>query len=585
MERMGDPLMAGSSAGGGVTEETPSFLVVDDEPVNAMLLQMILSARGFRVITASSGEEALARFAEDRVDMVLMDIMMPGMDGYETTRRIRAVDRERFVPVLFVTALTDEQRLAQCIEAGGDDFITKPISRVQLNAKIDSWLRTQALYRTVTAQRDALDAHQRRLEMEQETARRIVERASGSNALEVPGLRYCYSPADILSGDILLAARRPNGNLMIFLGDFTGHGIGAAVGVPSLATLFHDLTRRGSHPGEMLDEINTRLFAVLPPEMFLATAVVEVDFAHGKLGVWNAGMPPVVLVQDGEVVRRYDSSDLPLGVVRDQAPGRRQLEYSDLLPGSVLYACSDGVVEAAAPDGALFGSDGLERAVLERGDDDLFGDVLGALDRFRGGAAQRDDITLFELDLDRLRAEGNETGIGRADGARWQAQLILDATTVVRVNPLPAIMNFFAELGALEAHRQRLYVVVSELYTNALEHGVLGLDSTLKKDPDGFEEYYRLRAEAMERLKEGQIRLTVSHDPDGDRNGYGAVVVEVEDSGGGFDYQRYMEANDPGALPHPLAAGHGIVLVRSLCREVVYHHPGNRVTAVYEFHS
>lgn len=567
-------------------EGVPSFLVVDDEPVNAMLLQMILAARGFRVITAASGEEALERFSDERVDMVLMDIMMPGMDGYETTRRIREFDQARFVPVLFVTALTDEQRLAQCIESGGDDFITKPISRVQLNAKIDSWLRTQSLYRVVTAQRDALDAHQRRLEMEQETARRIVERASDSQALTAPGLRYCYKPADILSGDIMLAARRPNGNLTLFLGDFTGHGIGAAVGIPSLATLFQDLSRRGSHPGEMLDEINTRLFSVLPPEMFLATILVEVDFQHGKLGVWNAGMPPALLVRDGRIEERYDSSDLPLGVVRDQTPGRRQLSYTDFLPGAILYACSDGIVEALSPDGAMFGSDGLERAVSRGGADrDGFTVVLDDLERFCGGTTQRDDITLFELDIDRLRTEGSDNGYGRADSARWQAQLILDATTVVRVNPLPAVMNFFAELGAMEAHRQRLYVVVSELYTNALEHGVLGLDSSLKKDPDGFEEYYRLRAEAMEQLEEGEIRLTVSHDPEGDRNGWGAVVVEVEDSGDGFDFERYMEATDPGGLPHPLAAGHGIVLVRSLCREVVYHAPGNRVTAVYEFTS
>ena len=573
-------------AGGGETGGTmdrlaeqalPTFLVVDDEPVNTMLLEAILGARGFHVITAADGEEAVARFREQPVDMILMDIMMPRMDGYQATRQIKAMDTGGFIPVLFVTALTDEQRLAQCVEAGGDDFVTKPISRVQLNAKIDSWLRTRALYHTVVTQRDALRSHQERLEREQETAERIVARATASSDLQAPGVRYHYQPAAILSGDILLAARRPNGNLLILIGDFTGHGIGAAVGVPGLAAVFYDRVGRGAHPAELLDDVNEKLFRSLPADMFLTAALLEVDCHNRRLGVWNAGMPPVWVLRGGEVVQRFPSVDLPLGVIRDTAPGRRQLAYLELTSGLHAYACSDGIVEATDAGGRLFGNERIEAALCSGDPAAGFDALLEAVGAFRAGDEQGDDTTLVSVDLDRLLAEGAMGGYGAAAAENWYSELVLDAATLAHVNPVPPIMNLLAELGALEEDRQSLYVVIAELFTNALEHGVLGLDSALKRDPDGFEAYYQQRARALEALEEGEIRLRVQCDA-ADGSGYG-IVIEVEDSGEGFDYRRILE----GGAGHgaPIGAGRGILLVRSLCDELSYFPPGNRVRVRY----
>ncbi|MBK1727958.1 ATP-binding SpoIIE family protein phosphatase [Halorhodospira halophila] len=558
-------------------QSLPTFLVVDDEPVNTMLLEAILGARGFHVITATNGEEAVARFREQPVDMILMDIMMPRMDGYQATRQIKAMDTEGFIPVLFVTALTDEQRLAQCVEAGGDDFVTKPISRVQLNAKIDSWLRTRGLYHTVVAQRDVLRSHQERLEREQETAERIVARATESSDLRAPGVRFHYQPAAILSGDILLAARRPNGNLLILIGDFTGHGIGAAVGVPGLAAVFYDRVGRGAHPAELLDDVNEKLFRSLPADMFLTGALLEVDFHGHRLGVWNAGMPPVWLIRDGGVVQRFHSVDLPLGIIRDTAPGRRQLEYMALTPGLHAFACSDGIVEATDADGQLFGNERIEDVLCSGDPVAAFEPLLEAVCAWRGGDEQADDTTLVSLDLDRLLLEGEVRGYGAAASENWYSELVLDAATLAHVNPVPPIMNLLADLGALEEDRQSLYVVISELFTNALEHGVLKLDSALKGSPDGFEAYYQERTRALEELQEGEIRLRVQCDAEG--GGGQGIMIEVEDSGEGFDFQPVLEGGR--GRDAPVGAGRGILLVRSLCDELTYFPPGNRVRVRY----
>ncbi len=557
-------------------EESPTFLIVDDEPVNVMLLEAIVGARGFHVVTAADGEAAVARFQERPVDMVLMDIMMPKVDGYEATRRIKAMDPAGFVPVLFVTALTDEQRLAQCIEAGGEDFVTKPISRVQLNAKIDAWLRTRSLYRTVLAQRDALGSHQERLEWEQETAERIVARATASKALEAPGLHYYYRPAAILSGDILLAARRPAGNLLLLVGDFTGHGIGAAVGVPGTAQIFYERTARGAHPAELLDELNDRLVHTLPADMFLSVALIDLDLRSGQLGVWNAGMPPVWLVRGDGVAATFPSVDLPLGVLREGARGRRQLAYKALPPGAWLYACSDGIVEATDAEGRLFGVERVEAVLTGSAPAAGFQQLLAEVGRFRGDDEQRDDTTLVAVDLDRLLAEGGVPGHGAGVAEDWQAELVLDAATLAQINPVPSIMNLLSELGALEAERQSLYVVVAELFNNALEHGLLQLDSRLKYSEEGFEAYYRERARALASLEDGEIRLRVQGD--GQASPERGVVIEVADSGPGFDFRAALEA---GTSDSRLPAGRGIMLVRSLCDEIEYFPPGNRVRVRY----
>ncbi|MBM3226450.1 MAG: response regulator, partial [Candidatus Tectomicrobia bacterium] len=113
-----------------------SILIADDDRTNRIVLSAMLKKDGHTVCMADNGTEAVDLFAQQQPDMVLMDVMMPDMNGYEAARQIKAMAGERFVPVIFLTAMTDEEALAQCIVAGGDDFLTKPYKRTLLKAKI-----------------------------------------------------------------------------------------------------------------------------------------------------------------------------------------------------------------------------------------------------------------------------------------------------------------------------------------------------------------------------------------------------------------------------------------------------------------
>ncbi|MBO9513832.1 MAG: response regulator [Variovorax sp.] len=169
-----------------MTAMTAHILVVDDVPSNVKLLTDILSARGYRTTTATSGEQAMASLATDPPDLVLLDVMMPGMNGYDVCRAIRADPAFAVLPVVLVTALDPERERVNGLNAGADDFLSKPIHQAELMARVRSLLRVKTLYDEVQRQRAELQAWNSTLE------RRV---ADGVQQLERVGqLKRFFSP-------------------------------------------------------------------------------------------------------------------------------------------------------------------------------------------------------------------------------------------------------------------------------------------------------------------------------------------------------------------------------------------------------
>jgi class 3 adenylate cyclase len=143
--------------------EEPTVLVVDDLPQNVRLLDAVLSPRGYRVLTAGSGQEALDLLKKHEPDLVLLDIVMPGLDGYEVCRRIRDEPATEFLPVVMITASGDQEKL-HAIEAGADDFVAKPFDRAELLARVRSLVRIKRYHDTIERQTTELSAWNRELE-------------------------------------------------------------------------------------------------------------------------------------------------------------------------------------------------------------------------------------------------------------------------------------------------------------------------------------------------------------------------------------------------------------------------------------
>jgi class 3 adenylate cyclase len=197
-----------------VTAELTTVLAVDDQPANVRLLEAVLTPRGYRVVGAGSGEEALRRLQEADVDLVLLDVVMPQMDGYEVCRRVRAEPRTAYLPVVMITASGEEQRLA-ALRAGADDFVLKPFDQSELLARVASLVRLKRYHDTI--ERQAVELAEWNAELEQRVEHAVAELERTSR------LRHFLSPqlADVVVGnqDLLESHRR---EIVVVFCDFHG---------------------------------------------------------------------------------------------------------------------------------------------------------------------------------------------------------------------------------------------------------------------------------------------------------------------------------------------------------------------------
>lgn len=541
-------------------QEPLTVLIAEDSAADRLLLSTIVRRQGHQVLTAANGAEAVDIFKRQHPDLVLMDALMPVMDGFEAARQIKALAGETLVPIIFLTSLTESEALARCLEAGGDDFLAKPYNQVILAAKIKAMDRLRRLQATVLQQRDLIARHHDYLLNEQRVAKAVFDKVAHSGCLNAPNIRYLQSPYALFNGDLLLAAYTPAGDMHVMLGDFTGHGLPAAVGAMPLAEVFYGMTAKGYGLAETLREMNAKLKRILPVDMFCCATLLCLSFQSRSVEVWNGGMPDGYLhrMATGERVP-LPSAHLPLGILSAETFDDR----TDVHPMAIddrVFLLSDGVIDTSDADEQLFGVERLQKVfAANRQADRLFEDIEQALRDFGGEA--RDDVSMVEVSL--LESAPAQTlapvysDSGQSSPLDWSVSFEFRGATLKRFNPLPYLLQLLLEVHGLRAQSGALYSVMAELYSNALEHGVLGLDSSLKRDAAGFALYYQQRSERLEALQDGFVRVHLQVQP---RGAGGSLLIRVEDSGKGFDVARVMERPLEGLR----LSGRGVGLVRQL---------------------
>ncbi|WP_150630230.1 fused response regulator/phosphatase [Pseudomonas fluorescens] len=550
--------------------EPLTILIAEDSAADRMLLSTIVRRQGHEVLTAANGAEAVEAFRQQRPQLVLMDAMMPVMDGFEAARQIKTLAGETLVPIIFLTSLTESEALARCLEAGGDDFLAKPYNQVILAAKIKAMDRLRRLQATVLEQRDQIARHHDYLLNEQRVAKAVFDKVAHSGCLNAPNIRYLQSPYALFNGDLLLAAFTPAGDMHVLLGDFTGHGLPAAVGAMPLAEVFYGMTAKGYGLSETLREMNAKLKRILPVDMFCCATLLCLSFQRRSVEVWNGGMPDGYLhsVATGERTP-LTARHLPLGVLSPQTFD----DCTEVFPmavGDRVFLLSDGVIDTCDANEQLFGVGRLQQVfAANRQPDRLFEEIEQALRDFRGEA--RDDVSMVEVSL--LEAEQLSppalvySDSGQSCPLDWSVSFEFRAATLKRFNPLPYLLQLLLEVHGLRAQSGALYSVLAELYSNALEHGVLGLDSSLKRDASGFARYYQQRNARLDELQDGYVRVHLQVTPRGEG---GCLTIRVEDSGKGFDVDRVMARPLDGVR----LSGRGVSLIRQLSRSAQWSDDG-----------
>ena len=554
--------------------EALTILIAEDSAADRLLLASIIRRQGHQALTVSNGAEAIEVFARERPQLVLMDALMPVMDGFEAARQIKQLAGEALVPIIFLTSLRESEALAQCLDAGGDDFLPKPYNPLILAAKINAMDRLRRLQATVLQQRDLIARHHEHLLHEQRAAKAVFDKVAHSGCINAaPNIRYLQSPYALFNGDLLLAAYTPSGDMHILLGDFTGHGLPAAIGAMPLAEVFYGMTAKGYGLTQTLREMNAKLKRILPVDMFCCATLLCLSAQRRALEVWTGGMPEGY-VHEVATGRRTPliSRHLPLGVLSAEAFDD-STEVWPMALGDRVFLLSDGVLDTADANDQLFGAARLQQVfAANREPDRLFEDIEQALAAFRGQT--RDDVSMVEITLlsaPPLRmAEPMYADSGQSSPLDWSVSFEFRAQTLKNYNPLPYLLQLLLEVHGLREQSGALYSVMAELYSNALEHGVLGLDSALKRDAQGFAQYYRQRNERLAQLNSGYVRVHVQVAP---TDQGGTMTLRVEDSGSGFDVDREL------ARPVDVdrLSGRGLSLVRQLSSAVRWSDGGRSV--------
>jgi len=552
------------------------ILVADDSNPQRLMLSEMLAQAGHEVFLAENGEEAVHIFKNEAPDLVVLDIVMPKMNGIDAAIEIQKVLGNKYVPIVFITGSENYAQLQRCIDIGADDFVYKPFNTLVLKAKINSLLRVQQLYQQQYSQKQQLLEYQHQAVQEQEIAATLYKNIVHAGFYDTPEVKYRLSPMALFNGDIFLVAKTPGNQLYALLGDFTGHGLAASVGAGPAAEIFHGMAEKGFGISEIIIEINRKMHKLLPVNMFLAATIVAFFPDTGSISLITCGLPDHYLFnRTSKQLQVIVSKNLPLGIIDSFEPDVQTLPISK---ENFLYLFTDGVIEAENTLGEQFDAPGVIHSI--ENNTHGYEAVLSALDTHTKDREQQDDITFVELDCNISDAQWMQATTKKVHkklvALAWKNSMEFHSSTLRHINPVPMVINSIMEIQGFIEHREAIFLIVTELFANALEHGLLGLDSKIKQSSEGFIQYYSAREERLEQLSDGYIKMSFNHQP---TDAGGKLIIKMQDSGQGFDFSNVS----PDLEQNEQSFGRGISLLLNLCKEVEYSGNGNRVKAVYEW--
>jgi len=562
-----------------------TILVVDDSRPDLALMTAMLAKMGHEVMQSTSGEAALDIFRQQIPDMVLMDVLMPGIGGFDAVREMRHIAQDNWIPIIFITALGQEDDIVRGIEAGGDDYVLKPINYKMLDAKINSLHQHLRFFREKEEQSQMLHDYQVRTEEEQNTAQDFMARLLALDKIKDPLVQFHLQPAEVFSGDLIAAARTPAGHLYAMLADSTGHGLTAALAVMPVLQSFHAMVAKGYSIGALAAEINRKIREYLPANRFVAAVLIALDEKNGRVSVWNGGCPPAILLNpDGMVACQFDSRHLPLGILNPNSFDDEVTHYHYGDQPCQLLLCSDGAVDSADPGSMEIGMSHLLQAARTESLAERLSSMVRMLEQQLAGKQAHDDIALILVDCpaealeempipvqpELIRRETNLMSATLAqeqheEQVEWQFALTLTAPQLRQADIVPLLLHVVNQIELDGASLSgKLFLILSELFNNALDHGLLKLDSALKNDPQGMDRYFEERAIRLKQLGQGEIKIrllktcTVA--------GLCLKII-ISDTGDGFDFQAFQTAAlDASMRRH----GRGIALVESLSSQLYY---------------
>jgi len=545
------------------------ILIVDDETINRTLLANMLYNAGYEdCIAAENGEEALELFKQEQPDLVLLDVVMPGMSGFEVAPQIRAISDSTYLPILFITALEDKESLVRCLEVGGNDFATKPFDRHILVAKIRAHLKIRALSLHIEEQNQTLRMYQQRVAREHAIVEHIFSHAIINSPDVLSHFDCCLKPAETFNGDLFLCEASPSGGIYFLVADFTGHGLASAIGALPVTRAFHEYSQKGVSIAEIVSELNSILLQILPGDMFMAAVVGEINAQGDKVSLWQGGMPPVIVPSMSNFAFRvFQSRHMALGVLEDHELNT-DYDIVQLGQGEQLIIYSDGLIENVDENDEMLMEDGLIELVKNESSEHGSVSAKRIYSKVQEHAAAPlfdDDVTLVVFTSRPIETKNKPT----TSGLPSVHEVTLEPDHLRQADVLQRVLQLASSCEGVQRVRSIMYTVLSELFNNALEHGILHLDSKLKSEADGFQLYYENRETSLQALNTGHIKIRIESQPVKNH-----IIISVEDSGDGFEWKGSQQFN------HEEFHGRGLALIHTLCEKVWFESNGSKVNCI-----
>ena len=373
------------------------ILVVDDERFSRRVLVRTLENAGFACRECSGGLEALHLIGEQLPSLLLLDYSMPDdLNGAEVCERVRAHADGSVaqLPIIMLTGMGGEEQEIFCLQAGANDFVTKPVNPAVLKARIDTQLRLSTLRRQLEKQNAALADWRAELERDLEAARLTQQTIIPQGPPTVPGwnVGVHYQPVIQVGGDIYDWLRLPDGKLFFWIADVTGHGASAALLTALAKLLFRHAAVSADDPADILRAVNEDFRATFKGRSLLTAMGATLDILTGELVLAGAGHPPLFLLRADGRVESYQSQCPPLGLLANLLATSTTLT---LAPGDGFFLYTDGFYDVVDPAGSRMDFDVFARCVEDSSGGPataFLAKLLARLQTFTEGTPATDDL-------------------------------------------------------------------------------------------------------------------------------------------------------------------------------------------------
>jgi serine phosphatase RsbU (regulator of sigma subunit) len=367
------------------------ILIVDDIPENIDVLGEVLKPH-YRCRAATSGVRALSLASSNHPpDLILLDVMMPEMDGYEVCQKLKADAKTRDIPVIFVTAKTEVEDETHGFDAGGEDYITKPVIPAIVLARVKAHLDLKHAREVIAHQNASM---LRELEM----AKRVQQGLMPDASQHIPGLEvaFAYEPATHVGGDLLDIIPLNDGRTVFFIGDAMGHGVQAALVMTVAKSALRTACRHESKPAEILAAMNEDLAELFEEHFVTAACCILGGDGRGELALAGHHSPLWHQAASGKILQPGESG-FPLGIFPGSTYEAEPLALAD---GDTMVFCTDGILEAEGGEGERFGNERMNALLQTNGAapaQSVLDAYTSSLSGFMAGKEMDDDLTLLVL--------------------------------------------------------------------------------------------------------------------------------------------------------------------------------------------